>query len=114
MKNQSISITVVSDSDTYIRLLLEGQLTIKNAGRIKKELTAALHHSENIELVFKNVLRIDLAILQLIIALQKSAAQLQKNLTLDIELTSSTQAVIRNSGLEKLLTPNYKMQLNGI
>jgi ABC-type transporter Mla MlaB component len=114
MKNQSISIKVLTDSVTNIRLLLEGQLIIKNAEYIKMELTAALHHSQNIELVFKNVLRIDVAILQLIIALQKTAAKLKKNVTLDIEVTESIQAAIRNAGLEKLLTPNFKMQPNGI
>ena len=114
MKNQSISITVLANSVVSIRLLMEGQLTMKNAALVKKELTAALYGSENIELVVKNILKIDLTILQLLIGLQKSAARLGKNLTLDMELTDSIQAVIRSSGLEKLLTSNFKMQLNGI
>jgi len=114
MKNQSISITVLANSGENVRLLLEGQLIMKNADLIKKELIAALNSSENIELAFKNIIKIDLAILQLLIALQKSASRLGKNLTLDIELTDTINSVIRNSGLEKLLTPDFKMQLNGI
>jgi hypothetical protein len=114
MKDQSISVTTLAGNGISIKLLLEGQLILKNADLIKKELLAALNSSQHIELVFKNIIKLDLAILQLLVGLQKSAAEPGKNLSFDFQLSDTIQAVIRNSGLEKLLIPNFKMQLNGV
>lgn len=114
MKNQNIVITILANSAKNIRLLLEGQLILKNADLVKKELIAALNTSQNIELVFKNITKIDLSILQLLIAFQKSAAITGKNLSLDIELADTIRSAIWNSGLEKLFIPTFKMQLNGV
>ncbi|MEO8766561.1 MAG: hypothetical protein ABI416_19830 [Ginsengibacter sp.] len=114
MKNPSISVTILANSAQNIRLLVQGQLIMKNAPLVKKELINALNSSENIALVLKNIVKADLGVLQLLIGLQKSAALLGKTLTLDIELTHNIHSVILSSGLEKILIPNSKLQLNGI
>ena len=114
MKKEAISITTLAaDADTT-RLLLEGQLIIRNANAIKSRFIPALHSSQNLEIVFKNITKIDVAVLQLIIALQKSAATLKKKLSLDIESTDYIKSVLQNSGLEKLLITNFKSSANGI
>jgi anti-anti-sigma regulatory factor len=114
MKRESVSITTLTSGVNNTRLLLEGQLTIRNAHAIKRELLLALNSSQNLELVFRNMIKIDLAVLQLLIALQKSAARLEKTLSFDIELTDCIQSVMQNSGLEKLLATNFKSQVDGI
>ena len=113
MKKESFLITTsVSDSETQI--LLEGLLIIRHANTIKRQLLLALNVFQNIELVFRNIIKIDMPVLQLLIALQKSAARLDKNLSFDIELTDATKLVIQNSGLEKILITDFKRQVNGI
>ena len=113
MKKESFLITTsVSDSKTQI--LLEGLLIIRHANTIKRQLLLALNVFQNIELVFRNIIKIDMPVLQLLIALQKSAARLDKNLSFDIELTDATKLVIQNSGLEKILITDFKRQVNGI
>lgn len=114
MKKESISITTLAAGADTTRLLIEGQLIIRNANTIKSELIPALNSSQNLEIVFKNITKMDITVLQLIIALQKSAATLKKKLSLDIELTDYIKSVIQNSGLEKLLITNFKPRVNGI
>ena len=108
MIKESLSITTLSSGDNTTRLLLEGQLVIRNGNAIKSELILALNRSQNLELAFKNIIKMDLAFLQLLIALQKSAARLEKKLSFDIELTDYTKLVIQNSGLEKILITDFK------
>ena len=114
MKNDCDIITSCRTGDNHIRVLLTGQLNIRNGTIIKKELTGALNSSQNLEVVFRDVIKIDLAVLQLLIALQKSAAQLEKNLLFDIELPEHIQGVINNSGLKRIFTVDFKNQANGI
>lgn len=114
MIKASVSITTLASGAKNTRLLLEGQLISRNGNKVKSELILALNSSENLELVFKNILKMDMAFLQLLIALQKSAARLEKKLSFDIELTDYVKSVMLNSGLEKLLIMNFKGQANGI
>lgn len=114
MKKESVSITTLTSGVNNTRLLLEGQLNIGNAHGIKRELIFALNGSQNLELVFRNIIKIDLAVLQLLIALQKSAVRLEMKLSFDMELTDDIKSVIQNSGLEKILIMNFKSQVNGI
>src|SRR5436190_1988881 len=102
MKNDSAIITSSRSNDNHMRVSMEGQLIIRDGNTIKKELTDALNNSQDLEVVLKNITKIDLAILQLLIALQKSAAMLDKNLSFDIELPEHLQTIIHNSGLEKI------------
>ena len=90
-------------------LLLEGQLVIKNAQDIKTGLLAALDQSQNLTLVFKNIQKLDLAVLQLLFALQKSASRLQKTVQFDMESTDYVKSVILNSGMENIPVTNFKI-----
>src|SRR5688572_24887884 len=113
MKNDC-DITTSHGSGDNTMVLLKGQLIIRNGDIIKKELTDALNSSQKLEVVFRDIIKIDLAVLQLLIALQKSAARLEKNLSFDIEFPEHVQTMIKNSGLERIFTINSKSQANGI
>ena len=82
---------------------------IRNAAIIKKELLSALANSQNLELIFKNVTRADIAFLQLLVALQKSTAEKKKKkLVVDTESSGYMKSVIRSSGFETCLLHNTK------
>ncbi len=106
MKNQAISILSYSTAPENVQLLLEGQLLIKNAKTIKKELFSALNQYQNIAVVIRNVIRIDLPVLQLLFALQNSCSEFKKNLSFDIELTGYLKFTLQNSGFEIKLISN--------
>lgn len=114
MKKGSVSITTTGTDPNTTRLLLEGQLVIRNAGVIKTELLRALYNSQNLIVAFKHIVKLDVSVLQLLVALQKSAAVLRKDVSFDIEINEHTLSVLQNSGLEKLLLTNFKSQANGI
>ena len=85
------------------------------------EITCSTRHSLSANVLallckpnFKNVIKIDLTVLQLIIALQKSAARDNKELLLDCDLTDNIKSVLLSSGLQKIFTSESKSHLNGI
>ena len=102
MKNESFSVITNSDNSKNIQVVLEGQLVIRNAKEIKRELLLALANPLSLELIFRNVIKVDVAVLQLLIALQKSAARLQKKVSFDFETTGYLKSIMHNSGLEKV------------
>lgn len=114
MKTESFSITTSGINVTDKQVILEGQLIIKNAASIKKGLLSAFDSSQNVTLVFKNVIKVDLSVLQLLVALQNSAAIHNKKLSIDSELTDSVKSVLLNSGLQKIFIPEFKSNLNGV
>jgi len=108
MKTESFSGTTLCTSANTTQLLLEGQLVIRNARIIKKELLSALSDSQNLELIFKNIIRADISFLQLIIALGKNSNNSGKKISLDLTSNEQIKSVIIKSGLEK----DFGMNLN--
>ncbi len=106
MKNQSFAIKTTAADPDNSQVLLEGQLIIRNAAIIKEELLSALANSQNLELIFKNVTRADMAFLQLLVSLRKSAEALEKEISIDAESSDYMKAVIRNSGFQTNLLNN--------
>ncbi len=102
MKKESFVIKTIPQGFDNTQLLLEGQLVIRNAAIIKKELLSALSNSRNLELILKNITKADMSFLQLLIALQKSAAAQEKKLSFEMELTDYMKSVVKNSGLEQI------------
>lgn len=108
MKTESFSATALFPTANTTQLLLEGQLVIRNAGIIKKELLSSLNNSQNLELIFKNIIRVDLSFLQLIIALRKSAGNTGKEISLNAASNQQVISAIITSGLEN----NFEMNIN--
>ena len=108
MKKESFVIKTITTSFDNTQVLLEGQLIIRNAAIIKRDLLIALNNSQKLELIFKSVTKVDVAFLQLLIALQKSAANLRKKVLFDMALTDYMKSVIKNSGLERNLVANFE------
>ena len=103
MKNGSIPVIPSSANPDTTYVLLEGQLVIRNAKKIKNELIVALMSSQNIVLVLRNIVKIDLAVIQLLISLQKSAISLGKNVSYDADLPDYIKSVMNHSGFAEIL-----------
>ncbi len=104
MRKESFFIKKSTINIDSILVVLEGQLTIRNAGLIKTELLKVLTDSQKkLKLVLENVTKIDIAFFQLLIALQKSAVILNKEVSLDVGTDNKLKSAIKNSGLEKPL-----------
>lgn len=112
-KKRTFTITSESSSGNT-RILLQGRLVIGNAAEIKKILITAINACQNLTLVLNDIIKIDVAVLQLLIALQKTAGKLQKNLFFDFGTTSYVKTVLQHSGLEKTFATNFNPPLNGI
>ncbi len=108
MKKENFLIKTTTHLPANAQILLEGQLIIKNAVIIKKELLSALANSQNLELILRNVTKADMAFLQLLVALQKSTANLEKNLSFDIEPTDYMKSIIDYSGLRENLAIGFQ------
>lgn len=102
MENESFAIKTINADPNQTRLLLEGLLVIRNAAILKKEFLSALNNSQNLALIIKDVAKIDIAFLQLLVALQKSAAIAEKELSFEIE-SPNVKSAIENSGLAIML-----------
>lgn len=104
MKNDFFVAKTIPTGSSNAQLLLEGQLAIRNASLLKKELLTALSNSQNLELILKNITKVDMAFLQLIIALQKNAAKNNKSVSLQMEPSTYLSSIIKKNGLGKNLT----------
>lgn len=106
MENESFAIKTINADTNQTQLLLEGLLVIRNAAILKKEFLSALNNSQNLALIIKDIAKIDISFLQLMVALQKSAAIAEKNLSFEIE-SANVKSVIENSGLTNHLAINF-------
>lgn len=93
-----------TDTDLHSKqMILEGELVIRNAAIIKQELLSALSNSQNLELLLRNVIKADMAFLQLLVALKKSASAAKKSFNISIDESECMRASIENSGLRSNL-----------
>ncbi|MDQ6763774.1 MAG: STAS domain-containing protein [Bacteroidota bacterium] len=107
MENESFVIKTLTADKTQTQLLLEGLLVIRNAAIIKKEFLSALSNSQNLKLIIKNVIKADTAFLQLLVALQKSADDVEKKVSFDIESSAYVKSIIENSGFKNYLPIDF-------
>lgn len=111
---ENFLITLSSIGPNRAQILFEGQLIIRNCNAIKRELILAINSTITLEIICRNIVKIDLAALQLFIALQKTAVNLGKNLSYEMQVSDKIRSVINNSGLGEILAAPLKSELNGI
>ena len=111
-ENILITVSVINNNDKQV--VMEGHLVIRNAALIKEELVSVLNSSKNVTLILKNIIKIDLPGLQLLIALQKTAAVQGKKVLFDNEFADNIKSRLYKSDLNKIFLPESKSLLNGI
>ena len=106
MKADSILIGLSGKGKNDRHIVIEGQLTIGNAALLKKHLLKAITGPKKIKLVFKNVVKIDLAVLQILTAFRKSAELQGVELSVENELTDAIKSSLQTTGLERFFIQN--------
>jgi anti-anti-sigma regulatory factor len=79
-------------------IVLEGDLTVENAGKLQTKLRAVIETSEAVVLQFSGVARIDISFLQLVCAAYRSSFALGKYLTLSPDLPDSLRRAVQFAG----------------
>jgi anti-anti-sigma regulatory factor len=85
------------------KILLEGELTLINAQEVKAKLHEALKKYQVLKVSVRNILSIDLSIIQLLYSLSKTAGQMKKSVTFDIVLPPEIDPLLRKAGFKSLL-----------
>jgi anti-anti-sigma regulatory factor len=102
MENVSFENTLIGD--TGIQVLVSGSLEIRDAAGIKNELLLLIANHDHVELQFKNIEKIDLTALQLLMALLQSASDSGKKVSYVFEPTAYISKVLNNSGFNKFIS----------
>jgi anti-anti-sigma regulatory factor len=106
MKAESILIGLSGKGKNDKQILIEGQLTIGNAALLKKHLLKAIAGHKKIKLVFKNIVKIDLAVMQVLTAFRKNADLQGIELSVESELTDTIKSSLHNTGLQRFFIQN--------
>lgn len=83
-------------------VLHEGDLTINNTQKIKKEMLSVMNKFKNINIIVKNVDDLDLSYIQLLYSFYKTALDKRKTVALDMELPDDIKMIVRNSGFDSV------------
>lgn len=102
MLMRGFTITTMSIQDSNREILIEGNITVQSDG-VKDELTALLNDCKNLKILFKNINKLDLAALQLVAALSKSAHQQNKKVEFTFEQTEYVKNILSLCGFDKFL-----------
>lgn len=102
MKKSSISISNQPGEEGDVILVIEGELVIKNADLIKKKLVQTLQDFQKIKIELRNIERLDISAIQLILAFRKSALMQGKAVIIIPENTKYVSSVLQLSGTTML------------
>ncbi len=91
-----------SENEKVANIIVQGDVTLRWVGEIKAPLIDALKKYQEFKINFVNMTALDLAGVQTIIALKKSAKQEQKKITTLAELDENTEQLLINNGFSKL------------
>ncbi|QEC76444.1 STAS domain-containing protein [Mucilaginibacter ginsenosidivorax] len=87
-----------------IQTTISGSLEIRDSAEIKNEFLLLLANHDHVELHFKNIDKIDLTALQLLMALSRSASDHGKKVHYIFEPTAYISEVLNNSGFNKFIS----------
>ncbi len=94
-----------------MQISMDSSLTIQNAKNLKSKLTEAFESSQDIIITCPPITKIDLSVLQLLLAAQTKAASLEKKISFHFELADPLRSIIDRSGFSTLF-PLIKKGLN--
>jgi anti-anti-sigma regulatory factor len=79
-------------------IVVEGDLTVENAGELQKKLRAAIETSESVVIQFSDNTRIDISFLQLACAAYRFALESGRDLKLSPAIPDSLMRAVQSSG----------------
>lgn len=81
------------------KIVLEGELTIRNAAAIREELLVELARFNAFHIQLHQVVDLDLAFVQLLLALRETAVTNDKKMTLELDISDDFNVLLKRSGL---------------
>jgi anti-anti-sigma regulatory factor len=79
-------------------IVLEGDLTVENAGKLQTKLRAVIETSESVVIQCSGNARIDISFLQLVCAAHRSSFSSGKYLTLSSDMPDSLKRAVHSAG----------------
>lgn len=103
MKSIQIS-TIPQDNGKgkSISIVLEGELILRHLQEIAAQINDIICQHEDINIELKNIINIDLACIQLLLAAKQTAIAEKKQLSCQIELPVELRSIIKHAGLADL------------
>jgi anti-anti-sigma regulatory factor len=101
---QNISITNTPIGNQSVKTLIEGDLVVTESEELKEALLNLFDTYESIELELKNIGRLDISALQLLVALSNSSKEKAKVLNCSFEESAYVERVLENSGFKPFFT----------
>ena len=94
----NVSVTSTLTENQIAQTFIEGNLAIRDSEVLKEALLSLLEKHINIEIYFKNINCVDISILQLLVAMHKSASAEQKSIKYFFEDSEYFNNILNHSG----------------
>jgi len=91
-----------TEGDNKVSISMEGALTVDSMSKAKKSLLDAINEFDYISVTFNNVIDIDLSCVQLLLALKKTCAKLNKQVEIDMKIPDNLKLILNHSGFSKI------------
>jgi ABC-type transporter Mla MlaB component len=100
MKNIQMTTTPqFNGNSNSVHIVLEGELLLKHIHELAAEITVVIHQYEDITIALKNIVNIDLACIQLLLAAKQTAIASKKKIACQVELPAEVENVLNHAGL---------------
>ncbi|HEY0054553.1 MAG TPA: STAS domain-containing protein [Pedobacter sp.] len=106
---QNISITTTPIGNNTIRVLIEGDLVITESEELRDALLNFLHSYQSIDIALKNINRLDVSALQLLVALYNSAQGNHKELNCHFEESEYIDRILKHSGYHTFFNQRFSI-----
>ena len=98
----NIKIDVNNIENDGVRVVMEGEVTLNNADKIKDEIMNAVNNHASIEVKIHNVTNIDLFCVQLLYSVKKTVNETKKSVLFDVTIPEEFQLLLGNAGFNDL------------
>jgi ABC-type transporter Mla MlaB component len=100
MKNAEILFFPGKKGSKSLKVILKGELTLKNAFEAWDQMVRKLQGINTFEIQTEDVTSVDLAFYQLLISLKKQFQQSGKSLSVFLNIPESCEELLKNAGLD--------------
>ena len=100
MKNAEIVILPAQAGTKLLKVVLKGDLTIKNSSEIREQILGNIKDINTLEIQTEEVTSIDLAFYQLLISFKKLFNQSEKNIIISLIIPEELEDLLKNGGLD--------------
>jgi len=104
MRNLLVSILPDTENNDWVNINFSGELTIQNLENEYVEIYKAVNKYNFVRITLSQIIELDLAFIQFMYVMKKTDKTTDKTVQFSIELPTSMQNLVRNSGFEEILS----------